>query len=278
MAGSGRTSDLRRRLGSALVMMVVALVALWAGGLVFAVLAALSAALILVEWTGMAGPFEQRTAPKAAILFAGISVLAAHWDAASASVGLCVVAAGILVASAADRRLAWLAGGLVYAGLPGIAAVALRGHGAIGEVSEGLLAIAYVFILVWATDTGAYFVGRSVGGPKLWPAVSPGKTWSGAVGGLVSAVAVGSAFGAGQGRDALLPLALVAALLSVASQAGDLAESAMKRRFGVKDSGSMIPGHGGIMDRVDGLVIALVLAAAIGFARDGDAGAGLMVW
>ncbi len=244
----------------------------------FAALAGASAALILVEWSAMSGPFAQRVAPKAALVFVAITVFLAHWDAPSALLGLAAVAAGFVLGGAADRRLPWLAGGLLYAGLPGIAAVALRGHGGLGEMSDGLVAIAYVFVLVWATDTGAYFAGRTLGGPKLWPAVSPKKTWSGAVGGLVAAAIVGAIFGAGEGRDAVLPLVGIALLLSVASQAGDLAESAMKRHFDVKDSGSLIPGHGGIMDRVDGLVIAVVIAAAIGFARDGDAGAGLMVW
>ncbi len=277
-SGSGKVSDLRQRLASAVVMMALALGAVWAGGVVFAALAAASAALILIEWSAMSGPFTQRIAPKAAIVFSAFSVFAAHWEAPSALFGLAAVSAGILLGGVADKRLPWLAAGLIYAALPGIAAVVLRGHGSLGEMTDGLTAIAYVFVLVWATDTGAYFAGRTIGGPKLLPSVSPKKTWSGAIGGALAAAAVGVAFGTAGGRDAVIPLTTIAVLLSIASQAGDLAESAMKRHFDVKDSGALIPGHGGIMDRVDGLVVALVIAAALGLARDGDAGAGLMVW
>lgn len=277
---TGPRSDLRLRLLSALVMMVVALAALWAGGFVFAALAALSAGAILVEWTGMSGPYALRGAPRAAVLLVAVSVFAATWEPLTSVGVLLVVAAAIALGSVADPTMRWLAAGVLYAGIPGVAAVALRGAAPAGEPSIGLTAIALVFLLVWATDSAAYFAGRAIGGPKLWPRVSPKKTWSGAIGGLLAAVAVGLAIAAYAELPRLFPVATVAALLSIASQAGDLAESSMKRHFGVKDSGTMIPGHGGIMDRVDGLVVALVLAAAIGMARSGgqDAAAGLLVW
>lgn len=275
-----RRSDLGLRLVSAVVLMAVALAALWLGGFVFAALAGLCGALILVEWTGMSGPFAQTVAPRAAIGFVAVSVFGAVYGPVAAVAALAAVALGLALAGAADPRLRWLALGVVYAGLPGVAAITLRGDAPAGTVSAGFVAIAFVFLLVWATDTGAYFAGRTLGGPKLWPAVSPNKTWSGAIGGLLAAVIVGVVLAALADTGALAPVALVAALLSAVSQAGDLAESAMKRHFGVKDSGTMIPGHGGIMDRVDGLVVALVVGAAIGFLRSGgaDAGAGLMVW
>jgi phosphatidate cytidylyltransferase len=133
--------------------------------------------------------------------------------------------------------------------------------------------------VVWCTDIGGYFAGRTIGGPKLWPRVSPNKTWAGAAGGFVLSLLVAAGF-AMNGFGRMAPLLLIAAALSVASQLGDLFESAVKRRFGVKDSSHIIPGHGGLMDRLDGYVAAVVLAAILGILRGGAGGAGtaLMVW
>ena len=137
----------------------------------------------------------------------------------------------------------------------------------------------FVLLIVWVTDSGGYFAGRGIGGPKLWPRVSPKKTWAGAVGGFAASLAVAAALPcsiwAGSGRYCCFP-----ALLSVVSQLGDLFESAVKRRFGVKDSSHIIPGHGGLMDRLDGFVAAVVVAALFGFLRGGadGVGRGLMVW
>jgi phosphatidate cytidylyltransferase len=241
---------------------------------------AAAGALILYEWAAMTGPFATRAADKAAVVLVAVSVLCASFEPLTSVLILLAVAAAVALGSVIDAKLRWLALGILYAGIPGVAAVVLRGDGAPGEISTGFYAIVFVFVVVWATDSAAYFTGRSLGGPKLWPAVSPGKTWSGALGGLIAAVLVGILVAIADGFGALLMMGLVAAVLSVASQAGDLAESAMKRRFGVKDSGRIIPGHGGIMDRVDGLVAALVLAAAIGLVHSGgrDASAGLLVW
>jgi phosphatidate cytidylyltransferase len=145
---------------------------------------------------------------------------------------------------------------------------------------HGFLAIIFLFAIVWATDILAYFAGRALGGPKLMPRVSPKKTWSGALAGIIAAILVAVAIAKLAGLAGLAPIVVVAALLSVVSQAGDLFESALKRRFGAKDSSQLIPGHGGLMDRLDGFVTAAVLAAVIGFARGGfeAPGRGLLVW
>jgi phosphatidate cytidylyltransferase len=143
----------------------------------------------------------------------------------------------------------------------------------------GFAALMFVLLVVWATDIGGYFAGRLIGGPKLWMRVSPKKTWAGAIGGFVASLGVAGGFAAfGFGKT--LPLLLLGTALSVASQFGDLFESAVKRRFGVKDSSHLIPGHGGLMDRLDGFVAAIVLAALFGFLRGGadGVGRGLMVW
>jgi phosphatidate cytidylyltransferase len=144
----------------------------------------------------------------------------------------------------------------------------------------GFAAIIFLFVIVWFTDITAYFVGRAIGGPKLMPRVSPNKTWSGAVGGTLAAVIGGVAVAQWAGIDGLVAAAVIALLLSVISQAGDLLESAIKRRFAAKDASQLIPGHGGLMDRLDGFVAAAFAGALIGLAHGGfDAPArGLMVW
>ena len=128
-------------------------------------------------------------------------------------------------------------------------------------------------------DSGGYFAGKGIGGPKLWPRVSPKKTWAGAVGGFAASLVVATGFVA-LGSGKVTPILLLGAMLSIASQLGDLFESAVKRRFGVKDSSQIIPGHGGLLDRLDGFVAAVVLAAILGFLRGGadGVGRGLMVW
>lgn len=273
-------SDLRARAISAAILMVAALAALWVGGFVFALFVALAVGLVLYEWTSMSGPFVARFADKAAIAFVALSVLASRGQPLVSVAAIGAVAVGIALYATVDRKMGWLSVGVLYAGLPGVAAVALRGGAEMGEASHGLIAIAFVFGVVWATDTGAYFAGRNLGGPKLAPRFSPKKTWSGAIGGLAAAVAVGLFIGSRVPGSSVPLLGLVAAVLSIVSQVGDIAESAMKRHFGVKDSGRIIPGHGGIMDRVDGLVVAMVVAAGLGLARTGgaDAPAGLLIW
>lgn len=275
-------SDLMPRVGSALVLMAVALAAVMAGGVIFALLVAAGAAMTAHEWTRMSGPFTVRRLGLAVVFLAGGLVLLAAFQGAMTALGLLAAALVVMgLAQVVESKAVWAAGGLAYAALPGIAAVVLRGTAPAGELSPGLVAIAFLFAVVWATDSGAYFAGRALGGPKLWPAVSPKKTWSGAIGGIAAAVAVGLLLQAFAGGGSLATAAVVAVVLSVVSQAGDLAESAMKRHFGVKDSGSLIPGHGGLMDRIDGLAVALVAALGMGAVAAGGlglAGEGLLSW
>jgi phosphatidate cytidylyltransferase len=174
----------------------------------------------------------------------------------------------------APRRTLWILLGLAYAIVLVGAPVVLRSDG-----EFGFGAIIFIFAVVWATDIFGYVVGRVARGPKLCPAISPQKTWSGAIGGTVGAIVGGGIVGSLNGV-ALVPAAFLAVALSVAAQAGDLLESAVKRKFGVKDSSHIIPGHGGLMDRLDGFIVASLLAAAIGVLR-GDlahAGRGLLAW
>jgi phosphatidate cytidylyltransferase len=147
------------------------------------------------------------------------------------------------------------------------------------DPTEGIAALILVLLVVWATDIGGYFAGRGVGGPKLWPRVSPKKTWSGFIGGTVSGALLATAVAAAAGLSALPTLFLLAFVLAAASQGGDLLESSLKRHFGAKDASSLIPGHGGVMDRLDGFVAAALLAAVLAALRRPDGlAAGLLVW
>lgn len=165
---------------------------------------------------------------------------------------------------AADGRgqsAGWLAIGVVYIGLAGVSLIELRHDNAAGQAN-----VLFLFLVVWASDIGAYIAGRMLGGPKLTPGISPNKTWSGAVGGLAAAMAVGVATAVLLAPGGAARAAAVAAMLGVFSQAGDLLESWIKRRFDVKDSSALIPGHGGLLDRLDGVLAAAPVAALLALA------------
>jgi phosphatidate cytidylyltransferase len=148
------------------------------------------------------------------------------------------------------------------------------------DAEFGFVAVILLFAVVWTTDVVAYFVGRALRGPKLWPRVSPNKTWSGALAGTVASVVAAVALASMTTRTSLLAVVIVAAFLSIVAQLGDLFESAVKRRFGAKDAGQLIPGHGGLMDRLDGFLFAAAAAALFGSLREGmeAAARGLLVW
>ena len=258
----GQMSNLQLRIVSAVVLAAAVLAVTWFGGVAFRVMAAAIAGAVFYEWSVMSrrpGGMRRRDFIAAALLAAVLLGAVLGYSAASLLILLLVS----VLAVAVDCRLAgqgnWLPAGLAYAGLSGLSLAWLR-----GADHAGMLAILFLFAVVWATDIFAYFVGRSLGGPKLAPSISPGKTQSGALGGTVGGVLAGIALAAAAALDDLPLLALVAFLLSVVSQIGDLFESWVKRRHGVKDSGSLIPGHGGVMDRVDGLVAAALALYAVG--------------
>ena len=148
----------------------------------------------------------------------------------------------------------WYIGGFLYALAAAVSLLWIRDRS-----YDGLALVLWIFLIVWGTDIGAYFTGRRIGGPKLAPAISPGKTWAGFYGGVVAATLVGGAWAAFAGLHPVI--LLLAPLFAVAAQAGDLFESWMKRRAGVKDSGAWLPGHGGIFDRLDGLLPVAILTA-----------------
>jgi phosphatidate cytidylyltransferase len=268
VADSVAMADLGPRVLSAIVMAAIALVALEAGAAVFDILVAIGAAILAWEWTRLCGGgrFGWTGVVQA---IAVVSVVAAA-SLVSPAVGVALIAAGCLGDYAAARisgrvHPRWIAAGTVYIGLPCIAIVWLRG----GEPA-GQAVILWLMLSVWATDTGAYFAGRLVGGPRLAPRLSPKKTWAGLIGAALSAAAVGWILaGFDNGAPPPAVLALAGAVLAVVAQAGDLAKSFVKRRFGVKDSSQLIPGHGGLFDRVDGLLAAGLVLAVLQWGTNG---------
>lgn len=248
-------SNLTARIWSGVVLGAIFLLATALGGAPFMVLVTLMAAVFWSEWTDMKMPgADDRLQATGILALIGCAAVILFVPPSTHIVLLVVILAAFAVAAIGlgDARAI---GGFVYAALLLISLGGLRGH---WGFEPGLAAIIFLAAVVWATDIGGYFVGRSAGGPKLAPRISPNKTIAGALGGLGAAVAAGLVvhvlFGvAGWGVAAML-----AVLLSVLSQAGDLFESWIKRRAGVKDSGRVIPGHGGVMDRVDGLVFAAI--------------------
>jgi len=287
--GVDRSRELKLRVASALVIGPAALVLTWFGGIAFSLLAIAAAIVMADEWaTIVLGPSRapDRLAGLGLAAIAAVTAILGGRLGLAPSTNLLVVVLSLGLSASLAMRTARLSGrgpaavswapwGVFYAVLPCLALDSLR-------VSPmGLWLVFFVFAVVWSTDIAAYFTGRALGGPKLWPAVSPKKTWSGAIGGLVVAVIAGVAVAHFAGAPRLLPVAAVAAVLSIASQGGDLLESALKRKFGVKDSGRLIPGHGGLLDRVDGLVAAAAVAMLIAILHGGGhsvGASGLVMW
>lgn len=238
---------LATRVLSALVLAPPTLLAIYLGSPYFPLLLALAAALMAWEWERLCGG---RFSPVGGVIAAsGVAVaalggLAPSWG--GAAIAVCVGLVGLLTRGAKSPGALWMVAGVPYIAVPVLALAWLR-------ADAGYVPVFWLMAVVWGTDIGAYAAGRSIGGPLLAPRVSPKKTWSGLGGGVVAAFAVGAATGMALGT-AWAPLALVSACLAVVAQAGDLAESAVKRHFGVKDASSLIPGHGGLLDRVDGIM------------------------
>jgi phosphatidate cytidylyltransferase len=254
----------RLRVLSALTLVPIALGVVLAGGWIYPLFVALLAVLMALEWRRLSearfGAQYGRLAGGIALGVGFVATTLAALDRprdAVACVGLGMIVAGVLGGTRAAASL-WAAIGVALIGLPAIALVWLR---SVPEVGLGL--VLWLLIVVWTTDTAAYVVGRRVGGLRLAPSISPGKTWSGLGGGVIGASLASAVTVWAFGSERLVQAAGLGAVFAVLAQLGDLAESALKRRAGVKDSGWLIPGHGGVLDRVDGLLLTAPVLALL---------------
>ena len=272
---SRRWGDLGLRALSAAVMVVLALATTHYGGAPFLLFWLAAALAVIWEWQRLVG--GARVQARFAVGGVTLVAVAATLGRPDAALTLLILVAGALfiAATAGSGRRLWAAGGLFYAGLLLIAVAWLR-----DSFPYGARSILWLFATVWATDCFAYFGGRLIGGPKLWPRISPSKTWSGTLTGIGLGGAIGAAVALhGLPGSAIPPVLVLSFVTAGLSQAGDAFESGLKRHFGVKDSSWLIPGHGGVMDRLDGFVAAAVFALGIGLVRDMPSIAGgLFYW
>lgn len=258
-AKSFNWNDLGVRVLSAVVLIPAAVAAVFMGGWLFLLLVSVAACLLAIEWGQMSEPRTPRRIAVAVTLGVIAAVFAADLREFSAAFLLLVFgsAAAAVYARALKASAADAAYGVLYIGWPCVVLVWLR------QQPDGVAWTVLLFCVAWAADIAAFAVGNLLKGPKLWPRFSPNKTWSGFVGGLVAGVAAAVAASEFAGAGLSAPVAALVGLIgALATMAGDLWESALKRRFGVKDAGALIPGHGGLMDRVDGLMFAVVAIAA----------------
>lgn len=256
-------TDLGPRIISAGVLVAVIATGLYFGGYVFAVLAAIVFGLTYREWEQMVT--LQPLALYGFILI-GLLALAAILYPLFGSLGvIALIAVAALVSTFGDRAvMPWRIGGIVFFGAVLIAVLGMR-----GTDGWGITAGWYLGIVIALNDTGAYFVGRVIGGPKLAPMISPAKTWSGSVGGWIIGTLAGTLYWIIFTHSPWALGLLFSALLGLTGQVGDLTESAIKRVFRVKDSGDIIPGHGGFMDRLDSVTFGVLLLAIIGALHGG---------
>jgi phosphatidate cytidylyltransferase len=262
------------RVASALVLAAIALGAAIASSWTFALLVVVSSVIVAWEWGRVvrSKSFDGITMVEAV----GVAALVILVTLGRPDLALIALAASVAVigfVGLASNALGWSIAGLAYAALPAWALVWLRSDQAFGAI-----AVLYLFAIAWTTDTASYAAGRLIGGPKLAPRISPHKTWSGFIIGALAPALVGYAFALTLGDTRPFRLAAVSVVLALACQAGDLLESAVKRRFGAKDMSQLIPGHGGLLDRIDGLLAAALLASLIALRDPASPGRALLIW
>ncbi len=274
-AKKGGASGLGLRVAAAAVLIPVVVFLTWKGGLWFAGFVAVMGIFMALEWVAMAhdGRTLQKIIHIAAALIATFGFYAGNFGLVLLVLATCWLAS--LVCFSGKKIQIWQLIGVAYVSLPLLALVLLRAH-----ETFGLIAIFLIFAMVWSADTLAYFAGRTFGGPKLWPSVSPNKTWSGFFGAVFGGVIGAMAVMYFAGLPGIWAVGFLGAAIGGLEQGGDLLESALKRNFGFKDSGAVIPGHGGVLDRVDGLVAAAAAAFIFGVIRAGfdNSAAGLVSW
>jgi phosphatidate cytidylyltransferase len=269
--------DLGIRTASALILIPVVIACVWFGGLWFKGFVLLLTGLIAHEWASIVHP--KNVAQYALHLSSALSgtVLPDMFGVEVVLLAILALAltSGFMVRFGNSASSKWSYFGIFYVGFPAIAFTLLR-----NDPTYGFASILWIFVIVWAADIFAYFAGRTIGGPKLAPVISPKKTWAGLVGAVAGSTLASSIFAYTFHLNGIFALAVLAGSLALMEQAGDLFESALKRFHGVKDSGALIPGHGGVIDRVDGLIAVAVVAAVFGLFRDHgiSAARGLLHW
>jgi phosphatidate cytidylyltransferase len=269
-----RKPEMVTRVASAVVLGAIALGAVVASPWTFAVLLIAGGVAVAWEWGRLVrGSGFDSIASIQAMAVAAVVILVPLGRPGLALIALAGAAILIGVTSLTSRTVAWSLAGLAYAALPAWALVWLR-----GDSDLGAIALLYLFAVAWTTDTASYIAGTLIGGPKLAPRISPHKTWSGLIVGILTPALIGPAFALALKGTSGLRLALVSVAIAVACQIGDLSESALKRRFGAKDVSHLIPGHGGLLDRIDGLLIAALAAALIALRDPASPGRGLLMW
>lgn len=248
VAATGSMSELAKRVVFGVLLAAVALGLLWSGPIGFALLILVISLVMAWEW----GRVVRGTDQDITMLVHGVAVIAAICLAAIgyAALGAFAILIGAIIVALLQfgGRSVLSTLGVLYTGLPAVALLWLR-----SQEPNGFYAVLFLFLVVWSTDTFAYLAGRLIGGPKLAPTVSPKKTWAGLVVGIAAATIAGWFFARWIGSPPTT-LALLSCVLAIISQLGDLAESALKRRFDIKDSSQLIPGHGGFLDRLDSLI------------------------
>jgi phosphatidate cytidylyltransferase len=254
-------NPLRLRVVSALVLAPLPIAAIWFGWPWLPLLTAAAAAVMAWEWGRLCrgGDFGRTGIVLVAVVL--LAVAAASLASTGLALGAAVIGAGLVLWAARETKDAdpqWTAFGAIWVALPCVCLLWLARDGLAGRRT-----LLWLLAVVWATDIGAYAVGRTFGGPRLAPRWSPSKTWTGLMGGIVCAALTGWATAAWLGISPAAPLAGISAGLAIVEQFGDLAESAAKRRFGVKDSSGLIPGHGGLLDRLDGLLAVIPIVALL---------------
>lgn len=281
--GGAGARNLTLRIVSGVVLAPLVLVLAYLGGWFFLVLCGLAAGGVLWEWSRLvAGRSDPYLLAPGALALAAAFALAGTGEPGGAALAIVLGAifAGVLSLAGPKEPNGraggtWSAGGVLYAGTAFLGPALLR-----RDPEFGFTAFLFLAAAVWMTDICAYATGRAIGGPLLWPRVSPNKTWAGAVGGLVGGVAGGIVVAYASGVEGVAAVGVIALVLSALAQLGDLAESAIKRRFGAKDASHLIPGHGGLMDRLDGFLVAAMAALLIGILHAGMTAPahGLLVW
>lgn len=257
VAASGTWAELGLRLVTALVLGTVAVGLAWAGVLPFAALVLAVALILSWEWAHVVrgGGFDLTLAIQGAAAIGAVALAA--FGFAALGVAVLLIGTIIVLALEFESRPVLSAAGVLYAGLPAVALIWLR-----SSEPAGFHAVLFIMLVVAATDTAAFVCGRLIGGPRLAPSVSPKKTWSGLLGGIGAAGLTAGVFAYLIGAPPVA-LALTGVVTGLVAQAGDLGESALKRAFHLKDASGLLPGHGGFMDRVDGLVPVAVLLALV---------------